>query len=148
MILSGLQQPTYRYWACCAGIRSPPSWCQPQAFSGMSSMCKSSIFRRHELIFPGTIEIKWRCTWLSGGTSMAHSPTPRHSILSSSRVEACQPIATDALRLALTPTLNQMRCEAEEGLLYSGRLTNATYSVIGLISIPGKSPQHLKLIGY
>ncbi|KAG8828004.1 hypothetical protein FRC19_010512 [Serendipita sp. 401] len=35
-----------------------------------------------------------------------------------SRWEACKPIATDALRLALTPTLNQM-------------------SVIGLISIPG-----------
>ncbi|CCA73581.1 hypothetical protein PIIN_07533 [Serendipita indica DSM 11827] len=35
-----------------------------------------------------------------------------------SRFEACKPIATEALRLALTPTLNQM-------------------SVIGLISIPG-----------
>lgn len=35
-----------------------------------------------------------------------------------SRMEACKPIVTEALRLALTPTLNQM-------------------SVIGLISIPG-----------
>jgi len=35
-----------------------------------------------------------------------------------SRYEACRPIATEALRLALTPTINQM-------------------SVIGLISIPG-----------
>lgn len=26
-----------------------------------------------------------------------------------SRVEACKPIAIDALRLALTPTINQMR---------------------------------------
>jgi len=35
-----------------------------------------------------------------------------------SRLEACKPIATEALRLALTPTINQM-------------------SVIGIISIPG-----------
>lgn len=27
-----------------------------------------------------------------------------------SRFEACKPIATDALRLALTPNVNQMRC--------------------------------------
>jgi ABC-type iron transport system FetAB permease component len=27
-----------------------------------------------------------------------------------SRFEACKPIATEALRLALTPTINQMRC--------------------------------------
>ena len=27
-----------------------------------------------------------------------------------SRFEACKPIARDALRLALTPNINQMRC--------------------------------------
>ncbi|KAG8746546.1 hypothetical protein FRC10_004680 [Ceratobasidium sp. 414] len=39
-----------------------------------------------------------------------------------SRYEACKPIATSALRLALTPTINQMR---------------RVVRVIGLISIPG-----------
>ena len=29
-----------------------------------------------------------------------------------SRFEACKPIARDALRLALTPNINQMRCIA------------------------------------
>lgn len=41
--------------------------------------------------------------------------------LGASRFEACRPIATEALKVALTPTVNQM-------------------SVIGLISIPGPYP--------
>ncbi|CCL98639.1 uncharacterized protein FIBRA_00641 [Fibroporia radiculosa] len=41
-----------------------------------------------------------------------------------SRFEACKPIATEALRLALTPNINQMR-------------PTCTLSVLGIIAIPG-----------
>ncbi|KAG8799935.1 hypothetical protein FRC16_004069 [Serendipita sp. 398] len=54
-----------------------------------------------------------------------------------SRWEACKPIATDALRLALTPTLNQMRRVLSTQFLPYFSLVALTYSVIGLISIPG-----------
>ncbi|CAE6337228.1 unnamed protein product [Rhizoctonia solani] len=45
-----------------------------------------------------------------------------------SRYEACKPIATSALRLALTPTINQMRYVT---------IAPTYLVVIGLISIPG-----------
>jgi len=41
--------------------------------------------------------------------------------MGASRFEACKPVAVEALKLALLPTVNQM-------------------SIIGLISIPGKEP--------
>jgi hypothetical protein len=54
-----------------------------------------------------------------------------------SRMEACRPIAQEALRLALTPTINQMRWHS---IFYREKQTkkgNAIDSVIGIISIPG-----------
>lgn len=42
-----------------------------------------------------------------------------------SRFEACKPIATDALRLALTPNINQMRYTLVP-LLHSTSLTSRT----------------------
>jgi ABC-type iron transport system FetAB permease component len=59
-----------------------------------------------------------------------------------SRYEACKPIATSALRLALTPTINQMRYVmlplfSRVKLSYWFVLTCSNCSVVGLISIPG-----------
>jgi len=50
-----------------------------------------------------------------------------------SRFEACKPVGVEALKLALLPTVNQLRFESSRL-----RVTRAdSCSVIGLISIPG-----------
>lgn len=51
-----------------------------------------------------------------------------------SRFEACKPIATDALRLALTPNINQMRYSS---CSLPVQRTNTSHSVLGIIAIPG-----------
>ena len=51
-----------------------------------------------------------------------------------SRFEACKPIARDALRLALTPNINQMRYLHMIGSCSS---THTFLSVLGIIAIPG-----------
>jgi hypothetical protein len=54
------------------------------------------------------------------------------------RFEACKPIATDALRLALTPNINQMR--SAHGIFTSDFSTDNdifAHSVLGIIAIPG-----------
>lgn len=58
------------------------------------------------------------------------------------RFEACRPAASEALRLALTPIINQMRYRLSFPSILSPSLpltqTRAMrYSVIGIISIPG-----------
>ena len=63
-----------------------------------------------------------------------------------SRFEACSPVARDALRLALTPTINSMRCVLLTFSSHSDltlthpralRVLQCVYSVIGIVSIPG-----------
>ena len=54
------------------------------------------------------------------------------------RFEACKPIATDALRLALTPNINQMRYALH--LFQNGQphqFAHIYVSVLGIIAIPG-----------
>lgn len=51
-------------------------------------------------------------------------------------MEACRPIAKQALRLALTPTISQMRY-AHTAMRLSYASANGAPSVIGMISIPG-----------
>lgn len=53
-----------------------------------------------------------------------------------SRSEACKPILVDALRIALTPTINQMRSVLSLTPL-NHVLTIHSFSVLGIISIPG-----------
>jgi hypothetical protein len=51
-------------------------------------------------------------------------------------MEACKPVATEGLRLALTPTINQMRYVL--AIQYSNvSSTDFSKSVIGIIAIPG-----------
>jgi len=50
-----------------------------------------------------------------------------------SRFEACRPIATEALRLALTPTINQMRC-ASPFILSISRFRKKTDSYMRIVS--------------
>ena len=53
------------------------------------------------------------------------------------RVEACKPIAIQALKLALTPSINNMRQALPSFLSsFSRRLTHSV-SVMGIIAIPG-----------
>ncbi|EIW80420.1 hypothetical protein CONPUDRAFT_57521 [Coniophora puteana RWD-64-598 SS2] len=52
-----------------------------------------------------------------------------------SRFEACTPIARDALRLALMPTISQMRYVSS--LCHRLLVTDDLTSIIGMISIPG-----------
>ena len=51
-------------------------------------------------------------------------------------MEACRPIAKQALRIALTPMISQMRL-AHAAVRPSHPLTDDAPSVIGMISIPG-----------
>lgn len=53
-----------------------------------------------------------------------------------SRFEACRPVAREALRLALTPTINQMR-SASSKIMSCSLIKSSPYSVIGIIAIPG-----------
>ena len=50
------------------------------------------------------------------------------------RMEACQPVAIDALLLALTPVINQMRFVV---LKLSKSICQPVSSVLGIIAIPG-----------
>lgn len=54
-----------------------------------------------------------------------------------SRFEACKPIARDALRLALTPNINQMRSVVLRQRPLRRSLILYPPSVIGIIAIPG-----------
>jgi hypothetical protein len=54
-----------------------------------------------------------------------------------SRGEACRPLAREGLRLALTPTINQMRCVQAPPIISSHVHSSNPRSVIGLIAIPG-----------
>jgi hypothetical protein len=51
-------------------------------------------------------------------------------------LEACRPVAKQALRLALTPMISQMRL-VRTAMRLSYTLTDGVPSVIGMISIPG-----------
>lgn len=55
------------------------------------------------------------------------------------RMEACKPIAVDALRLALTPVINQMRsaCVRSSWIFTSFLIAHNVTSVLGIIAIPG-----------
>jgi len=52
--------------------------------------------------------------------------------MGATRFEACKPVAVDALKLALLPTVNQLRLVS-----VNSAWIEAENSVIGLISIPG-----------
>jgi ABC-type iron transport system FetAB permease component len=54
-----------------------------------------------------------------------------------SRFEACRPVAREALRLALTPTINQMRFVPYNIQAISKPVFTLNDSVIGIIAIPG-----------
>ncbi|KAG1821979.1 uncharacterized protein BJ212DRAFT_933489 [Suillus subaureus] len=54
-----------------------------------------------------------------------------------SRFEACRPVAREALRLALTPTINQMRFVPSKIQAISNSVFTLDNSVIGIIAIPG-----------
>ena len=81
--------------ACCVEQRSLASSWLPTTFSKSSSkliehflpMSKANLF-----------------------TSENRDKVETYLAFGASRFEACKPIATDALRLALTPNINQMRC--------------------------------------
>ena len=54
-----------------------------------------------------------------------------------SRMEACRPMAKDALRAALTPVINQMRCCTNSSGNSSFAENTIFSSVLGIIAIPG-----------